>query len=73
MEKWALHMTTDYADDNGAMWGSWAIYWLVTEDTRAPWLAAGAEGVLRGIAADTSGASGEAKNAARKALKELGL
>ena len=73
MEKWALHMTTDYADDNGAMWGSWAISCLVTEDTRAPWLAAGSERVLRGIAEDTSVASGEAKYWARLALGKLGL
>ena len=73
LEKWAQHRTTDSADDNVAQWGSLAIYVLVTTDTRAPWLAAGAEGVLRGIAADTSGASGEAKKWARNALKELGL
>ena len=73
MEKWALHMTTDYADDNGAMWGSYAICFLVTRDTRAPWLAAGAERVLQGITADTSVASADAKSWARYALKELGL
>ena len=73
MEKWAQHRTTDDADDNVAQWGSWAIYWLVTEDTRAPWLAAGAERVLQGITADTSVASADAKSWARYALKELGL
>ena len=73
MEKWAQHRTTDRADDNVAQWGSWAIYWLVTEDTRAPWLAAGAERVLRGIAAGTSEASDRAKSDARNALNELGL
>ena len=73
MEKWAQHSTTDDAEDNVAQWGSWVIYWLVTEDTRAPWLAAGAEGVLRGITADTSVASSSAKSEARDALKKLGL
>ena len=73
MEKWAQHRTTDSADDNVAKWGSRAIYWLVTEDTRARWLAAGAERVFRGIAADTSVASADAKSWARYALKELGL
>ena len=73
MEKWAQHRTTDDADDNVAYYGSLVIYWLVTKETRAPWLAAGAERVLRGIIADTSGASGEAKKWARNALKELGL
>ena len=73
LEKWAQHRTTDNADDNVAQWGSDAIYWLATEDTRAPWLAAGAEGVLRGIAADTSVASGEAKTEARSARRKLGL
>ena len=73
MEKWAQHRTTDYADDNVAEWGSWAIYNLVTKYNRAPWLAAGAERVLRGIAADTSGASGLAKSEARSALKRLGM
>ena len=73
MEKWAQHRTTDGADDNVAEWGSWAIYYLVTEDTRAPWLDAGAEGVLRGITADASVASSNAKSYARAALKKLGL
>ena len=73
LEKWAQHRTTDHADDNVAQWGSYAINWLATEDTRAPWLAAGAEGVLRGITAGTSGASGNAKIWARKALKDMGL
>ena len=79
LEKWAQHRTTDDADqlpwfdDDVAYWGSRAIFWLVTRDTRAPWLAAGAEGVLRGIAADTSGTSNWAKGEARDALKQLGL
>ena len=73
MEKWAQHRTTDNAADNVAKYGSWAIYRLVTEETRAPWLAAGAEGVLRSIAADTSVASGMAKSEARDALWELRL
>ena len=73
LEKWAQHRTTDYAEDNVAYSGSLAIWDLVSKDTRAPWLAAGAERVLRGIAADTSGASGKAKSNARDALKHLGL
>ena len=73
MEKWAQHRTTDWADDNVAKYGSLAINWLATEDTRAPWLAADAERILRGIAADTNGASGDAKSEARYALKKLGL
>ena len=73
MEKWAQHRTTDSADDNVAEWGSWAIWYLVTEETRAPWLAAGAEGVLRGIIADTSVATDRAKSDARNALGNLGL
>ena len=73
VKKWAQHMTTDDDDDNVANWGSWAIYLLVTRNTRAPWLAAGAEGVLRGIIADTSGASADAKNEASGVLKKLGL
>ena len=73
LEKWAQHRTTDYADDNVAWYGSWAILQLVTEDTRASWLAAGAEGVLRGITAGTSEASDRAKTHARNALKKLGL
>ena len=73
MEKWAQHRTTDDADDNVARYGSWAIRILVTEDTRAPWLAAGAERVLRGIAADTSGAYGKANSNARDALEKLGV
>ena len=75
MEKWAQHRTTDWADDNVAQSGSVAINLLVTlgTNTRPPWLAAGAEGVLRGIIADTSEASGEAKSWARNALEKLGL
>ena len=74
MEKWAQHRTTeDDAEDNVARWGCWAIYRLVTADTRAPWLAAGAEGVLRGIIADTSNASIWSKSEARDALKKLGV
>jgi hypothetical protein len=73
LEKWAQHRTTDDADENVARYGSWVIYLLVTTDTRAPWLAAGAERVLQGITAGTSVASGQAKEWARDAMKELGL
>ena len=73
MKKWAQHRTTDSADDNVAMWGCYAIRLLVTEETRAPWLAAGAERVLRGIATGTSEASDSAKSWARNALEKFGL
>ena len=73
MEKWAQHRTTDMADDNVAYWGCYAIYYLARGDTRAPWLAAGAEGVLRGIIADTSGASVMDKHVAICALIALDL
>ena len=70
MEKWAQHRTTDDAVDNVAQWGSLAIERLTTTDTRALWLAAGADEVLRGIIADTSAASDKAKRWARDALKD---
>ena len=73
MQKWSQHRTTNFADDNVARLGSLAIRGLVTEDTRPPWLAAGAEGVLRGIIAGTSEASGEAKIHVRYALSALNL
>ena len=74
LEKWAQHRTTDDADDNVAQWGSWTIGLLATKETRPFWLAAGAEGVFRGIvAADTSVASRKAKSFARYARGELGL
>ena len=73
MEKWAQHRTAEGADDNVAQWGSIVIFWLVTSDTRAPWLAAGAERVLRGIIAGTSEASDGAKISARYALEALDL
>ena len=75
MEKWAQHRTTDWADDNVPLWGSSAIKVLVwaDPDDKARWLTAGAEGVLRGIGADTSEASDRAKSWARDAMKELGL
>ena len=75
MEKWAQHRTTDWADDNVAYWGSWAIKLTARgdPDSKARWLAAGAERVLRGIAAGTSEASDRAKEWARDAMKELGL
>ena len=77
LEKWAQHRTCDDADDNVAQYGSKAIEMLASgdPDSRARWLAAGAEGVLRSIAAeDTSDASSEARRYAREALKDgLGL
>ena len=67
LEKWALHRAADHADDNVALSGSFTIYLLASEDneSRARWLTAGAEGVLRGIAA----ADNSAKSTARAALK----
>ena len=76
LEKWAQHRTTDHADDNVAQRGSLAICFLLTEGykgIRTPWLAAGAERVLRGIIADTSEATDWAKSLARDALRQLGL
>ena len=73
LEKWAQHRAIDSSDDNVAGLGSEAINRLVTNDTRAPWLAAGAEGVLRGITAGTSEASDSAKRWARSALNKLRL
>ena len=75
LEKWAYHRAADNADDNVAHYGSWAIRLLATRhpEIKAPWLAAGAKGVLRGIAnEDTSVASRGAKNEARFTLMELG-
>ena len=83
LEKLAQHRTTDDADDNVAQWGSGVINYMVTEDnvaqhgswainyTRAPWLAAGADRVLWGITAGTSGPSRGAKSNARNALSAL--
>ena len=76
LEKWAQHRTTDSADDNVAWYGSLAIELTARgdPDSKARWLDAGADGVLRDIAdKGTSGASGNAKSAARNALKGLGL
>ena len=76
LKKCAEHRTTDDSDENAPRYGSLAICWLTRADpeTRPRWLAAGAGGVLRGIAAaDTIVASTEAKNEARSALRELGL
>ena len=77
LEKWAQHWTTDDAEVNVALWGSLAIEYLARgdPDSKAPWLAAGAERVLRGITEeDTSAASDGAKRKSRDALKYgLGL
>ena len=76
MEKWSQHRTTDDADDNVARYGSYAIEKLARgdPDSKARWLAAGVEGVLRDIADEgTSGASDRAKREARNALESLGL
>ena len=75
LEKWAQHRTTDGVDDNVAQYGSFAIEYTACgdPDSKARWLAAGAEGVLRGITAGTSVASDRAKSWARDAMKELGL
>ena len=75
MEKWAQHRTTNGADDNVAQYGSYAIEYTASgdPDSKARWLVAGAERVLRGISAGTSVASDKAKQWARDAMKELGL
>ena len=51
LSKWARYRTADEPEDV-ALWGSYIIYYLVTEDTRGPWLATSAERVLRGIKTD---------------------
>ena len=73
--QWARRRAANDADDNVAQWGSWAIEMLAWgyRNRKACWLDAGAEGVLRGIAADTSDASSSAKSYGRDALKALGL
>ena len=66
--KWAQHRPTQKDDDNVAQWGSYAIEKLARgdPDSKARWLAAGVEGVLRDIADEgTSGASDRAKTEAR--------
>ena len=76
LEKWAQHRTTDHADDNVAQWGSIVIQYTARgdPDSKARWLAAGAEGVLRGIVTSESAASMTAKSWTTDTLKNgLGL
>ena len=74
MGRWAQQRAVDDADDV-AEWGAIAIRHLASEDPdKARWLAAGAEEVLRGVAATASEASGIAKSNARYTLRNgLGL
>ena len=70
----AAHRADDYADDNVCRWGSWAIRYLAEnhEPSKAKFIAAGAEQLLRSIRAD-AGTSAQTKEWAGDALKALGL
>ena len=74
LEKWARHRAANWADDNAAEWGSKLIVWLTVcqHPTRAKFLAAGAEKVLRSIHRD-SGVLERTKSWACDALRYLGL
>ena len=70
----AAHRAGDRADDNVCQWGSVAIKWLAKnhEPSKAKFIAAGAEAVLKSIRAD-AGTSAKTKSWAGDALKALGL
>jgi hypothetical protein len=70
----AAHRADDDADDNVCWWGSWAIYLLANnhEPSKAKFIAADAEAVLKSIRAD-AGTSERTKEVAGDALKALGL
>ena len=70
----AAHRAGDYADDNVCQYGSLAINWLAKnhKPSKAKFIAAGAEQVLRSIRAD-AGTSEMTKEWAGDALKALGL
>ena len=59
-------------NEDVAKWGCLVALKLVTADTRAPWIATGAEGVLRSIKKNTQASSDASKNS-KRALKALGL
>ena len=62
----------DYGDV--ALYGAYAIYWMVAShpDCKPLFLAAGAEEALRAILANTA-TSAQAKSEAENALEQLGL
>ena len=70
----AAHRADDYADDNVCQWGSLAIRDLANshQPSKAKFIAAGAEAVLKSIRAD-AGTSALVKDRAGDALKALGL
>ena len=74
VEAHAAHRAGDSAADNVCQWGSVAIQWLAEsqEPSKAKFLAAGAEDVLRSIRAD-AGTAEQTKKIAGDALKALGL
>ena len=74
MQAHVAHRANDYADDNVCKWGSAAIEFVAKghEPSKAKFIAAGAEAVLKSIRADT-GTSALTKQWAGDALKALGL
>ena len=70
----AAHRAGDNADDNVCKWGSAAIEFVANshEPSKAKFIAAGAEQLLKSIRAD-AGTSAQTKEWAGDALKELGL
>ena len=74
MQAHVAHRAGDGAYDNVCQWGSAAIEWLAKshEPSKAKFLAAGAEAVLKSIRAD-AGTSVLSKEWAGDALKALGL
>ena len=74
MQAHVAHRARDWADDDVCGWGSLAIKWLARnhEPSKAKFIAAGAEQLLRSIRAD-AGTSAQTKEWAGDALKTLGL
>ena len=74
MQAHVAHRAGDRADDNVCQWGSLAIKWLARnhEPSKAKFIAAGADQLLKSIRAD-AGTSAETKQWAGDALKALGL
>ena len=74
MQAHVAYRAGDWADDNVCQYGSFAIRDLAKghEPSKAKFIAAGAEAVLRSIRAD-AGTSEQTKKWAGDALKALGL
>jgi len=74
MQAHVAHRADDRADDNVCQRGSWAIEWLAKshEPSKAKFIAADAEAVLRSIRAD-AGISRRVKDRAGDTLEEFGL